>query len=241
VGPSRITLAELTRIGCAVVALGVLAACAETGDFGRRRPSLFEGKQGLDASPDWFGSRATLTDTEVELRNRAIALSRNPEKPIYPTLDALEAVIGSNADLYYGRVAGHADLSVTARYKRVERDVDADLVLIPLFRSTACNVASADALRLSALSVADGVSWDQAELARIRVASNAAIGEMVERALPQRVDAYHITAERLFAASPDEAIKPVIAAIDLLRAEVLKGGDCGYGPARPNKRIVRKG
>ena len=175
------------------------------------------------------------------MRNRAIALSRNPEKPIYPTLDALEAVIGSNADIYYGRVAGRADLSVTARYQRVVRDVEADLALIPLFRSTACKVASADALRLAALSVADGVTWDQAELARLRVASNAAIGEAVERALPQRVDAYHITAERLFAASPDEAVKPVIAAIDQLRSEVIKGGDCGGAPARSNKRIVRKG
>jgi hypothetical protein len=234
-------LATLWQIGSAVIVLGVLVGCAETGDFGRRRPSLFEGKQGLDASPEWFGSRATLTDIEIELRNRAIALSRNPEKPIYATLDALEAVIGSNADIYYGRVAGRADLSVTTRYKRVERDVDADFALIPLFRSTACKVASADALRLASLSVADGVSWDQAELARIRVASNAAIGEAVERALPQRVDAYHIAAERLFAASPDEAVKSVIAAIDQLRAEVLKGSACGGLQPRAGKRIVRKG
>ena len=220
---------------------GVLAGCAETGDFGRRRPSLFEGKQGIDASPDWFGSRATLTDTEIEFRNRAIALSRNPENPIYPTLDALEAVIGSNADVYYGRVAGHADLSVTARFQRVVRDVDADLALIPIFRAVACKVASVDRLRLASLAVADGVNWDQAELARVRVASNAAIGEAVERALPQRVDAYHIAAERLFAASPDEAVKPVIGAIDQLRAEVLKGNECGGTPPRSDKRIVRKG
>lgn len=240
-GPRCSILATLWQIGSAVIVLGVLVGCAETGDFGRRRPSLFEGKQGLDASPEWFGSRATLTDIEIELRNRAIALSRNPEKPIYATLDALEAVIGSNADIYYGRVAGRADLSVTTRYKRVERDVDADFALIPLFRSTACKVASADALRLASLSVADGVSWDQAELARIRVASNAAIGEAVERALPQRVDAYHIAAERLFAASPDEAVKSVIAAIDQLRAEVLKGSACGGLQPRAGKRIVRKG
>jgi len=86
--------------------------CAETGDFGRRRPGLFEGKQGIDGPSEWFGSRATLTDAEVEFKNRAMAFSLNPEKPFYPSLDAFESTIGSDPDVYYSRVAGHADLSV---------------------------------------------------------------------------------------------------------------------------------
>lgn len=221
--------------------LGLLAGCAETGDFGRRRPGLMEGKQGIDAPPDWFGARATLTEPEVELRNRALALSRNPEKPIYPTLDALEAVIGPDADVYYSRVAGYADLSVTARYKRVERDASADLVLVPLFRAAACRVAVVDALRVAALPASESLTADQAALARIRVAGNAAIGAAIERALPQRIEAYHGALERLFAASPDEAAKPTLAAIHALRDEVAKGGDCPTAAPMSGKRVVRKG
>lgn len=230
-----------SKIGSVILLFIVVAGCAETGDFGRRRPGLFEGKQGIDGPPDWFGSRATLTDTEIEFRNRAVALSRNPEKPIYPTLDALEEALGVKADLYYERVAGHYDLSVTARYKRVEQDSRSDLTLIPLFRAAACRVAKADRLRLASLEVAADVTpLERQEVAR-RVADNAAIGETVERALPLRVEAYHAAVERLFAASPDEAIKPVIASISELRAEVAKGSDCGPAPFRSDKKIIRKG
>lgn len=218
-----------------------VAGCAETGDFGRRRIGLFEGKQGIDAPPDWFGSRATLTDNEIEFRNRAVALISNPEKPIYPTLDALEAALGVNAEFYYGRVAGHADLSVTARYKRIERDARNDLVLIPLFRQAACRVAKADALRLASLEFASDVTRQQGQEANSRVMSNAAIGEAVERALPQRVEAYHLAVERLFAASPDEAATSVIGAIADLRVEVAKGPDCAGEPPHNGKKIVRKG
>jgi len=231
----------LQNAGLLVIVMGLLVGCAETGDFGRRRPGLFEGKQGIDALPDWFGARATLTDLEVEFRNRAIAFTYNPEKPIYPTLDALEAVIGSNADLYYGRVAGRADLSVPARYKRVERDAYADLALVPLFRSVACRVEAFDVRRIETLKVSSGVNGDQAALAQLRVASNRALRDAVEAALPQRVETYHVAVERLFAASPDEEVRPTVDAISELRNEVNKGNDCQIKPIRSGKPIIRKG
>ena len=234
-------LRSIAKYSVLCIIIYLIQGCAETGDFGRRRPTLFEGKQGIDTPPQWFGSRATLTDNEMEFRNRALTLSRNPEKSLYPTLDALEAGIGADAEVYYSRVAGLADLSVTARYKRVVRDALADLALIPLYRIAACKVASDDLRRLAALEVSPGVWPEQAELAKYRVASNAAIGEAVERALPQRVDAYHITLQRLFAASPDEEAKPTLAAITALRSEVAKGGACGLGRSRSDRHIIRKG
>lgn len=219
-----------------------VVGCAETGDFGRRRPGLFEGKQGLDGPGEWFGSRATLTDTEIEFRNRAIAFSLNPEKPNFPSIDALEFAIGSDPDLYYSRVAGHADLSVTARYKRVERDALADLDLVPLFRATACRVAIDDAQRLKAMAMTSNLSDVQRQLATDRVASNAEIGRIVEHAMIERVDAYHIAVERLYAASPDREAKPATQAIALLRAEVEKGNRCGMGLDVPSRaHIIRKG
>ena len=219
-----------------------LVGCAETGDFGRRRPGLFEGKQGLDGPGEWFGSRATLTDTEMEFRNRAIAFSLNPEKPNFPSIDALEFSIGSDPDLYYSRVAGHADLSVTARYKRVERDALADLDLVPLFRVAACRVAMDDAMRLRAMTATTNLSDAQRQLANDRVASNAEIGRIVEHAMLERVDAYHIAVERLYAASPDREAKAATEAIALLRTEVEKGNRCGRGPDAPSRgHIIRKG
>ena len=220
----------------------LIIGCAETGDFGRRRAGLFEGKQGIDGPPEWFGSRATLTDNEMELRNRAMAFSLNPEKPLYPTLDAFEFAIGSDADIYYGRVAGRADLSVTARYKRVERDALADLALISPFRLAACRVASDDTKRLLAMDTSNNLSDAQIQLARYRVASNAALGSAVERAMVQRVDAYHGAVERLFAASPDREGQGALHSIDLLREEVAKGGGCD-GRLKPSQEthIIRKG
>ena len=224
-----------------LIGLTVLG-CAETGDFGRRRPGLFEGKQGIDGPSDWFGSRATLTDTEIEFKNRAIAFSINPEKPIYPSLDAFEFAIGSDPDLYYSRVAGYADLSVTARYKRVERDALADLALIPPFRASACRVAMDDAMRLKAMTATTNLTDTQRQLATDRVASNAALGRAVERAMQQRLDAYHGAVERLYAASPDREAKLAIEAIAKLRAEVEKGDDCGnVTPMNHRTSIVRKG
>ncbi len=231
-----------SKISLFLLAIGMLVGCAETGDFGRRRPGLFEGKQGLDGPPEWFGSRATLTDIEVEFRNRAIAFSINPEKPIYPSLDAFEFAIDSDPDLYYSRVAGRADLSVTARYKRVERDALADLTLVPLFRAAACRVAQDDAMRLSAMTATSNLSETQRLLANDRVASNAEIGRIVEHAMVERVDAYHIAVERLYAASPDREAKAALDAIALLRAEVEKGNAClNGGGSRAHGRIIRKG
>ncbi len=231
-----------SRISLLMLFVMTVVGCAETGDFGRRRPGLFEGKQGLDGPSDWFGSRATLTDNEIEFRNRAMAFSLNPEKSIYPSLDAFEFAIGSDPDLYFSRVAGHSDLSVTSRYKRVERDALADLALVPLFRSAACRVARDDAMRLRAMTATSNLSDAQRWLATDRVASNAAIGRAVEHAMGQRVDAYHSAVERLYAASPDQEAKPTVEAIALLRAEVEKGDACGNGSEpQKSKHLIRKG
>jgi len=238
---AKVLLVKFVKYSLLFVGVCLSYGCAETGDFGRRRPGLFEGKQGIDAPPQWFGSRATLTDNEMDFRNRALTLSRNPEKSLYPTLDALEAVIGADADAYYSRVAGLADLSVTARYKRVQRDASADLALIPLYRLAACRVASDDSRRLAALEVSTGLTQEQAELARYRVASNASLGEAVERALPQRIEAYHITLQRLFVGSPDEEGRRTLEAIAELRSEVAKGGGCMVGRPRSDRHIIRKG
>jgi hypothetical protein len=208
------------------LAVAVISGCAETGDFGRRREGLFEGKQGIDLPPQSPYARATSTDHETELRNRAVAFSINPEKPSLPTLDAIEWALGSDKDIYYARVIDHADLSVVARYRRVERDALNDLVLIPRFRMAACRVAIDDAKRIKALERAVNVPEADQRAALDRVHDNAVIGRAVERAMRERLDAYHAAIERLAAVSPDDESKRVSTSLDRLNTEIAKGDAC---------------
>ena len=97
-------------------------------------------------------------------------------------------------------------------------------------------------MRLSAMTATSNLSETQRLLANDRVASNAEIGRIVEHAMVERVDAYHIAVERLYAASPDREAKAALDAIALLRAEVEKGNAClNGGGSRAHGRIIRKG
>jgi hypothetical protein len=220
--------------------VALVSACAETGDFGRRKPGLFEGKSGLDWPSSFPASRTTLTDDESELRQRAMTMMRNPQSPQFPTLDLFEAVIANDAKIYFDRITGQADSSVAARYQRVMRDADADLMLIPRLRAVICRVAVADHARLAALDVADAVTDDEKSAARDRVAANAAWGQSAETALALRANAYHDALERLYGLSPYAAITPSLAAVKALQAEIAKGNAC-LTPIKPRQGIIRKG
>jgi len=226
-------------LGSACLALTMITACAETGDFGRRHPGLFEGKAGIDWPPSFSASRFSLTEDETEFRKRALTMLRNPQSPQFPTLDVFEAVIANDARVYYERVAGTPDQSVMSRYHRVMRDAEADRMLIPPLRAVACRIAQTDQARLAALDVAEAVSDDDKQAAKARVQDNAALGQAVEQAFVARANAYHDALERLYVISPDAAIKPALAEVKALQAEI--DHDHTYAmPALSKRPLVRK-
>ena len=229
------------RLICLASLLGVNAGCSETGDFGRRRPGLFEGKGGPDFAPQRIESHASWTDDETELRNRSIALLYNPQNPRFPTLDAVEAVRGTDPDLYYERVAGRADQSVTARYRRVALDIADDLSLIEPFRTVACKVERADRVRAVALDAESQVSAGDIAAARGRIAENSALVEKVEEILPKRADVYHAALEHLVAASPDRAAIALERDIASLRGLIAARHPCDGEAGTPRKPAIHKG
>lgn len=229
-----------------------LTGCYETGDFGRRKPGLFEEKKGPDLYPARFDSNYTLTEDETELRNRAVVLLFNPRPPTLPSIDLIERNNGVDSQSYYSRIAGGRDQSVLQRYQRILLDIADDLDLIPIEREVACRVVATDTVRMAAIKAARDLSGEEVMMAKERVAENDQLIESVEASLPKRIDAYHYALTRLVAGSPDRKAVEVEQAIRTLRAEVAKGLPCprrggrgagsgdgaGGGSGRP---VIRKG
>ena len=207
-------------------ALPVLSGCAETGDFGRRRPGLFEGKQGIEIAPQRIGARASLTDDEDEMVRRAATLLGPPERPALLSFDVIENTLGPDPITYYDRLAGRADLSVAARYARLRRDIANDRTLIPAFRLVACRVALADRRRAAAVDAASTLSEVEVGQARTRILSNAALGTHVEAALGGRLAAYRFAIERLSTASPDPRADSIALDLEALSSDIKAGGAC---------------
>ena len=221
-----------------------LTGCYETGDFGRRKPGLFEGKKGSDLFPARFDSNYTWTEDETELRNRSVVLLFNPRPPTLPSIGRIERNNGVDSQSYYSRIAGVRDQSVLQRYQRILLDIADDLELIPIEREVACRVVATDKFRVAAIKAARGLTEEEVMLAKERVAENDQLIDSVEASLPKRIDAYHYALTRLMAGSPDRKAVEVEQAIRSLRAEVAKGLPCPRSGGRgggSGKAITRKG
>jgi len=227
-----------------------LTGCYETGDFGRRKPGLFEGKKGPDLFPARFDSNYTWTEDETELRNRSVVLLYNPRPPTLPSIDPIERKNGVDSQSYYSRIAGGRDQSVLQRYQRIILDIADDLELIPIEREVACRVIATDKVRVAAIKATKDLAEEEVMLAMERVAENDQLIDSVEASLPKRIDAYHYALTRLVAGSPDRKAIEVEQALRSLRAEVAKGLPCPRGGGQgggvgggggPGKPVIRKG
>lgn len=227
-----------------------LNACYETGDFGRRKPGLFEEKRGPDLNPARFDSHYTWTEDETELRNRAVVLLFNPRPPTLPSIDKIERNNGVDSQSYYSRIAGGRDQSVLQRYQRILSDIADDLDLVPIARAVACRVVATDKVRVAAIKATRELTEEEVMLAKERVAENGQLIDAVEASLPKRIDAYHYALTRLVAGSPDRKAVDVEQAIRTLRAEVAKGLPCPTGGGRgggdnngggSGQPVIRKG
>lgn len=227
-----------------------LTGCYETGDFGRRKPGLFEEKKGPDLYPARFDSNYTWTEDETELRNRAVILLYNPRPPTLPSLDRIERNNGVDSQSYYSRITGGRDQSVLQRYQRILLDIADDLELIPIERAVACRVIATDKVRVAAMKATRDLTEEEVTLAKERVEENDQIIDSVEASLPKRIDAYHYALTRLVVGSPERKAVEVEQAIRNLRAEVAKGLPCpkgggsgggGRGGGGSGQPVIRKG
>jgi hypothetical protein len=216
------------------VALALAApAYAQTGDFGRPKPSLLEG---LIPPQFWKGpvtgySGFPFTDLELELRDRSYVLIR-PNEPrgnwnIYIAGFQL-AHLFPPAYLYYDHTEYARMLlwtparSEASSYNRLIEDMDADGGLIGPFVSVACAVADLDLKRERSLAyVGEVADWEvRNTFGRIR--ENRLVAGWVHRALHWRLASYRYALERLVIAVPSGRAVETERALARFEAVILQ-------------------
>lgn len=190
-----------------------IPASAQTGDFGRPKPSLLEG---LIPKQLWKGpvtgySVYPLTDLEEELRDRSYVLIR-PNEPrgkwnIYIAGFQLAHLLPPSMTEYDHTEYGRMLLSTLARseassYNRLVEDLASDGALVAPFVVTACTVWDLDNKRQQSLAYVNELNEGETTNALGRMRENRMITAWVQRALHWRLASYRYALERLVIAVP---------------------------------------
>lgn len=234
-GPAvaRRVAAGAERAGLSLAIALSLSACAETGDFGRPRPSLWN-----DAVLPATGSLAAhlrdepvsffdLTDDERELRQRAWRfLTPAHERAWFDRALAelvrtrvLPATLRpADPAAYHDALTSQAARSPVSRYRRLGEDVAADRALLAPFAARAARVLAMDRTRLRAVPFMREADAQRIRFAVARVAENRCLVAWVRQALDERIAAYAEALEGLFLETPDAQAIPPERALAELRA-----------------------
>jgi hypothetical protein len=248
-----------------------LAACVETGDLGRPKPTILS---------DWAlpatGSLAArargepvsgfpLTDAEDELRDRAWRFVMPAHERAWLDRSVAELVRTRLLPLdqrprwrdgYFAALSGEGARSPASRYGRLAEDALADARLVEPFARTAVRVLAADQVRLRSLAYVRDLSETQLRDAAARIAENRCLVAWVRDESRARVASYRFALERLVVATPqDEAVTAERAVrtlevhrrtLDGFDVGALEGGVCGGGspslaPLGPSLPVTAKG
>jgi len=199
-----------------LVALAITTpGLAQTGDFGRPKPSLLEGLipkqfwQGPVTGYSWY----PLTDLEQELRDRSYALIR-PNEPrgnwnIYIAGFGIAHLLPPPMTYYDYTEYARMLLSTPARseassYNRVIEDTTADGGLVRPFVAVACAVADMDGKRQKSLAYVGELSESEIANALGRIYENRLVTAWVHRALHWRLGSYRYALERLVISVPSQ-------------------------------------
>jgi hypothetical protein len=242
------------RRGLALLLLTLLAACQETGDFGRPlettwtssiMPSIGHHTARMRGEP---ASTFALTDDESELRARAFRflmpaqdtdilstqLKHFAQKRLIP------ASLGSfDERSYFASLQSQPDRSPRARYQRLREDIEADRQLMGPFVALACRVAEADRVRLKALAHMRQQNGDTIANAKDRVAENETLVQWVYTAIEERARSYRFALENLVVETPDRdavRVERQLIGFDGDRAALMRCGAVSAAalPATPS-------
>ena len=219
----------------AALAALLLSACAESGDFGRPRPSVWSddvlptiGSAAAQARGEPV-SRLPLTDAEDALRDRAWRFVMPAHERSW--FDRSLAVLVRSRvvpvahrpldhEAYADALMGEAFRSPASRYNRLAGDILADAKLAAPFAATAERVLADDRTRLAAFAFVGDLPEERAEAAVMRVAENQCVIAWVRQESIDRLTAYRHALERLVIEAPQpEAIaaERALAALDVHR------------------------
>ncbi|WP_246693845.1 hypothetical protein, partial [Methylobacterium sp. WL18] len=212
-------------------ALALLAACTQSGDFGRPRTGVWNGLIDTTGS---FSSRdrgrlildSGLTDDEQALRDRAWRFVQ-PASTVTAFQDALLGLASAHATptwrfdevgAYYDTLTAEPSRSPVSRYRQLADDATADARLIPIFTALAARVIDADAARLRSLPFAKTLDDADIRLAAQHVAENRCLIAWVRIEAGLRLARYRYALEHLFAQAPAKESVPAERSLAMLAA-----------------------
>ncbi|TNC09637.1 hypothetical protein FF100_25875 [Methylobacterium terricola] len=248
-----------------LLALPLVAACAQQGDFGRPAPTAWNSL--IDAAGTLAAreraeaaSLFPFTEDERALRDRAWRfLMPARERGVFEAaLDNLTRArvlpVGwrvSDPSAYYEAITAGPFRSPISRYRRLSDDLVADGRLIPAFAETASRVVRADLTRLQSLPFITTLDDRDVRSAAMRVAENRCLIAWVRLETGARSASYRYALEHLLVAAPEEeavASERALAFLDSRRTLLgpLLPADaearCGLVPPGPGETVlVRKG
>ena len=216
------------------IALAIAAlSSADAGDFGRPKPSFFDG---LIPPQFWKGpvtgySSFPLTDLENELRDRSYVLIH----PNEPRGNWSAYIAAMQIARFFSKPEnddGHTDYarmllqrddarSEAPAYNRLIEDTTADGMLIGPFVTVACAVADLDQKRLRSLAYVGEL--DERETADTfgRVRENRMVTAWVQDALHERLGSYRYALERLVIKVPSLLAVDAERSLKRFEAKVL--------------------
>jgi hypothetical protein len=217
--PDRRRLARLRTLACFLstgAALALLAACTQSGDFGRPRTGVWNGLIDTTGSFSTYDRGrlllvSGLTDDEQALRDRAWRFVQ-PASPFSAFQDVLLGLASAHAmpptwrfeeiGAYYAALTAEPSRSPVSRYRQLGDDATADARLIPIFTALAARVIDADAARLRSLPFARTLDDADVRQAAQRVAENRCLIAWVRVEAGLRLARYRFALEHLFAEAP---------------------------------------
>jgi hypothetical protein len=237
-----------------------LSACAETGDFGRAKPGVWNSlvlpAAGAMAARERGEpvSGFPLTDLEEELRDRAWRfLMPAQERPWFDRLmaDFVRTRVlppraqPSDPRRAYEALVAEDFASPASRFRRIGEDAEADRRLVGPFGAVAERVIAADRARLRSLGFVRDLDAGQVADASARVIENRCLIAWVRAELYERTQSYRYALERAFVAMPqDEAVGAERAvraldrhrrSLDLLPIPAWGQGACLTAQAEPRR------
>lgn len=224
----------VASIICLAAAAVMVAGCAETGDFGRAKPTIWSetilpavGSVSAAARGEPT-SLFLLTDFETELRGRAWRFvmpiherqyfERQLTELVRTHILPKETLVRDPAFYRQALLAGGIR-SPSSRYRRLTDDILADRALILPFADMAERVLAADDIRKGAMTRAGGIDPQDRLNAEARIAENAGLIVWVCEAVNDRIEAYRYTLEHLVIEAPERQAIDVERALERLRAD----------------------
>ncbi|MGL4729477.1 MAG: hypothetical protein ACRCWO_12055 [Bosea sp. (in: a-proteobacteria)] len=203
----------------------LLTACAETGDLGRPRNSVWNNvilpTTGYATAhlPREEISTFHLTDDEIRLRDRAYRFTAPPEGARGLLNGYLVPGQGHDSTAYFAGLMREFGRSQVPSYRRLSDDASADRELIMPLRTVAGRVASMDEVRLRAARLSPEISRERSREADIRAGENREVIERVRERLRYRSAAYRYALDNLVVEVPSREAIHAERALLALEAE----------------------